>query len=75
MNKDHKSHYRFSDYLKEQFGTRVHKVTVDAGFSCPNRDGSKSSEGCIFCDNRGFSLNVRMPDKSIRDQIKNGVEA
>lgn len=75
MNVDHRPYYRFSDYLKEQFGTRVHKVTVDAGFSCPNRDGSKSSEGCIFCDNRGFSFNVRMPNKSIHDQIKNGVEA
>ena len=43
----------FSDYLRQKFGAKVYKVTIDAGFSCPNRDGTISSEGCIFCDEVG----------------------
>ncbi|MBN3039101.1 MAG: TIGR01212 family radical SAM protein [Candidatus Omnitrophica bacterium] len=75
MENIHKPYYKFSDYLKERFGCRVHKVSVDAGFSCPNRDGTKSKDGCIFCDNKGFSFNVRMPEQTIRHQIKKGIEA
>ncbi len=52
-------YYKFSTYLKEQFGCQVHKVSIDAGFSCPNKDMTKSAEGCIYCDNRGFSYSVR----------------
>lgn len=43
----------FNSYLKNLFGERVHKISLDAGLSCPNRDGSISSTGCIFCDSRG----------------------
>ena len=48
-----KAYYSFSDYLKEKFGEKVYKITLDAGFSCPNRDGTISSGGCIFCDESG----------------------
>lgn len=68
-------YYRFSQYLKERFGCRVHKVSIDAGFSCPNRDGTKSKEGCIFCDNRGFSFNSRIAPRPIDIQIKEGINA
>ncbi len=54
-----KRYYRFSNYLKGRFGTRIYKVSIDAGFSCPNKDGTLSSNGCIFCDNRAFSYNTR----------------
>jgi hypothetical protein len=49
-------HYTtYSSYLKNRFGAPVARVPVNAGFSCPNRDGTKSSAGCSFCDNRAFS--------------------
>jgi len=52
----------------------VHKISVDAGFSCPNRDGTKSKEGCIFCNNRGFSLNSRISPRPLELQIKEGMD-
>jgi uncharacterized protein len=49
-------HYRsYRKYVRERFGRPVLTIPVNAGFSCPNRDGSKSGEGCSFCDNRSFS--------------------
>ena len=45
-----KRYNAFSDYLKQKFGAKVYKITLDAGFSCPNRDGTISNCGCIFCD-------------------------
>jgi uncharacterized protein len=43
----------YNTYLKETFGERVQKIPLDAGFSCPNRDGTISTKGCIYCDSRG----------------------
>ncbi len=47
--------YPFSQFLRERFGCKVYKLTVDAGFTCPNRDGSRGTGGCIYCENRSFS--------------------
>ncbi len=66
-------YYKFSKYLKLRFGERVHKVSVDAGFSCPNRDGKISKAGCIYCDNRGFSFYSRVPSRSLQFQIEEGM--
>ena len=55
------------------YGERVHKVAIDAGLSCPNRDGSKGIGGCTFCNNVTFSPNGRAPDP-ILEQIQNGRE-
>ncbi|MCQ9208345.1 MAG: TIGR01212 family radical SAM protein [Omnitrophica bacterium] len=52
----------------------MYKVSIDAGFSCPNRDGSKSKEGCIYCDNRGFSYNTRIAPRPIKTQIQEGMD-
>ncbi len=49
------SYYSFNRYLQEKFGQRVQRISLDAGFDCPNLDGTKSSEGCIYCNNKGFS--------------------
>jgi len=68
-------YYKFSQYLKKRFNCRVYKVSIDAGFSCPNRDGRKSKDGCIYCDNRAFSLNSRLPSRSIDAQIKEGMDS
>lgn len=43
----------YSTYLKQRFGGRVHKISIDAGFGCPNRDGGRDSHGCLFCDPGG----------------------
>jgi len=51
-----KHHYNsYRKYLQERFGKPILKIVVNGGFSCPNRDGLKSREGCSFCDNRSFS--------------------
>ncbi len=67
-------YYRFSDYLKETFGEKVYRVPVDAGFSCPNRDGTKGIGGCIYCDSRGSAAPFIRRDRSIREQIEEGVQ-
>lgn len=68
-------YYRFSDYLKKRFGSKVYKVSVDAGFGCPNRDGTISSGGCIYCDNRAFSYYTRAEALSLEEQIRQGMES
>ncbi len=62
-----------ADYFKEKFGVRLQKLVVDAGFTCPNRDGSKSRGGCTFCDNNAFHPNYSTPDKSITQQLEEGI--
>jgi radical SAM protein (TIGR01212 family) len=62
-----------SDFLRRHFGTRVYRVTLDAGFTCPNVDGTVAVGGCVFCDNRSFSPNRRLPRTTIRAQVERGV--
>jgi radical SAM protein (TIGR01212 family) len=66
-------YHAFSRFLRQRFGRRVYRVTVDAGFTCPNVDGSVAVGGCVYCDNRSFSPNRRLPRSSIRDQVARGV--
>jgi radical SAM protein (TIGR01212 family) len=47
-------YFSFNRYLRQIFGERVHRISIDAGFSCPNLDGSISDKGCIFCNNLAF---------------------
>lgn len=61
--------YSFNRYLREKFAERVHRISIDAGFSCPNIDGTLSSEGCIYCNNKGFAKYART-DKTIEEQIE-----
>jgi radical SAM protein (TIGR01212 family) len=63
----------FGPYLKENFGTIVYKVNVDAGFTCPNRDGTLGVTGCIYCNNDSFRPSRCRPELSIREQIRNGI--
>ena len=70
----HERRYRsFSGFLRERFGTRVYRVTIDAGFTCPNVDGSVAVGGCVYCDNRSFSPNRRLPRAGVREQVRRGV--
>lgn len=59
----------FNTYLKNIFGCRVQKITIDAGLSCPNRDGTISSGGCIYCNVRGSGTGAHTEGLSIIDQI------
>lgn len=63
----------YSDYFKKHFGERVQKITIDAGFTCPNRDGACGTGGCTFCNNRAFNPSYNNPEKSIADQINQGM--
>src|SRR5438876_11989740 len=66
-------YYAFSRFLKERFGTKVYRVTVDGGFTCPNVDGTVAVGGCVYCDNRSFSPNRRQPRVPIREQLRRGI--
>src|SRR6516225_8182571 len=64
----------FSQFLREKFGTRVYRVSIDAGFTCPNVDGSVTTGGCVFCDNRSFSPNRRLPRQTVTSQVEHGID-
>ncbi len=62
----------FNTYLRSLFGCRVQKITVDAGFTCPNRDGTLGTAGCIYCNARGSGTGAWAQGLSIRDQLLQG---
>ncbi|MBN1142685.1 MAG: TIGR01212 family radical SAM protein [Deltaproteobacteria bacterium] len=64
----------FSDHLKELFGCRIHKISVDAGWGCPNRGGTRHLPGCLFCSPEGSGAAGIKRGASIRDQIEDGKE-
>lgn len=66
-------YYSYGFYLKSRYGHRVQRVSVDAGFTCPNVDGTVALGGCTFCDNRSFSPSRRIPRQAITDQIDDGI--
>jgi radical SAM protein (TIGR01212 family) len=66
-------YHAFSRSLRRRFGARVARVTIDAGFTCPNVDGTVTTGGCVYCDNRSFSPNRRLPRASVRAQVERGV--
>ncbi len=63
----------WSDLIRQRYGTRVQKLAVNAGFSCPNRDGTVGWGGCSFCNNEGFSPSYCHPPKPISRQIDEGL--
>jgi uncharacterized protein len=64
----------FPDYFRKVYGSRMQKVSVDAGFTCPNRDGSKGTGGCTYCNNKAFNPSYCLPEKSVTRQIEEGIE-
>lgn len=64
----------YSGYFKRQFGGRVQKLSIDAGFTCPNRDGTVGVGGCTYCNNDAFNPSYCNPNKSITQQIDEGIE-
>lgn len=69
-----KRYCSYSDYFKQLFGTRVQKLSIDAGFCCPNRDGTLNTGGCTFCNNDAFNPSYCQPEKSITQQLDEGIE-
>jgi uncharacterized protein len=63
----------YSNYFRTLYGARVQKVSIDAGFTCPNRDGSKGTGGCTYCNNDAFNPSYCQPDKSVTQQIEEGI--
>ncbi|NIQ11995.1 MAG: TIGR01212 family radical SAM protein, partial [Gammaproteobacteria bacterium] len=69
-----KPYQLFSEHLKTRFGVRVHKISVDAGFGCPNRDGGRSHSGCLFCDPHGSGAVGIERQATVAEQINLGKE-
>jgi len=69
-----KRYNQFSEELKRVFGCRVHRISVDAGFTCPNRDGSVGERGCIFCSDRGSGSFGIARGETVAAQLELGKE-
>ena len=69
-----KRYYDFKSFLINKFGCKVYKLQIDAGFTCPNRDGTLSTGGCTYCDGRGSRLRQKGPLPSVAEQIQQSKE-
>lgn len=69
-----KRYNQYSRHLKDLFGCKVYKVTLDAGFNCPNRDGTISFGGCIFCDEGGSFSRAHDSLLSVDKQLESGID-
>jgi len=67
-------YYPFSYFLRENFPVKVHKISIHAGFTCPNRDGFVGVGGCTYCANESFSPNVRETIIPIKEQVEKGMK-
>src|SRR5687768_2900253 len=67
-------YHAYSFFLRRKFGARrVQKVSLDGGFTCPNVDGTVTTGGCTFCDNRSFSPSRRIKRQDILEQVSDGI--
>lgn len=69
-----KRYNTYVGYFREKYGERLQKLVIDAGFSCPNRDGTVGRGGCAYCDNAAFHPGYSTPGKSITQQLDEGIE-
>jgi uncharacterized protein len=67
-------YFSYRSFLRQRFGCRVQKISVDAGFTCPNVDGRVALGGCTYCDNRSFSPSRRLPRRPIGQQIEEAIQ-
>ncbi len=68
-----KRYNNYTAFIREVFGERVQKISLNTGFTCPNRDGSKGRGGCTYCNNHTFSPNYTKAFKSIQQQLDEGI--
>ncbi len=71
--KTSKPYNDYSSFIKQKFSERVQKISLDTGFTCPNRDGSKGVGGCTYCNNNSFNPYYCKPSKSITQQLDEGI--
>ncbi len=67
-----KRYFDYSDFMLRRLGGKVQKIAIDAGFSCPNRDGAKAIGGCVYCNNATFNPPYCSPRKSVAQQVADG---
>lgn len=65
-------YYSLNNYLRDTFGEKVYKISINAGFTCPNRDGTLDTRGCIFCSRGGSGDFAESPSLSVTEQIEQG---
>ena len=65
-------YYDLNTYFRKIYGCRVQKITIDAGLTCPNRDGTLSTKGCIYCNARGSGTGNYQKGLSVTEQLENG---
>lgn len=70
---DNRPFNSYSGYFKRLFGSRMQKLTINAGFTCPNRDGRVGTGGCTFCNNEAFTPSYCTPAKSVTQQLEEGI--
>ena len=63
----------FGTFLKEVFPYKVQKISINAGFTCPNRDGTKGFGGCTYCNNQTFSPEYCHTEKTVTEQLEEGI--
>lgn len=68
-----KTYREFGDFLRTLFPTKVQKISLNAGFTCPNRDGTKGWGGCTYCNNQTFSPEYCHTEKSVSEQLEEGI--
>ena len=73
MNAEHRPYYDFSTFLRQYFEGKVQKISVHAGFTCPNRDGVKGVGGCTYCNNQTFNPEYCDPKLSVTQQLEDGI--
>lgn len=73
-NRAQERYTSFSRYLRDKFGEKVYRVPIDAGFTCPNRDGTRAFGGCTFCDDRGSGAPTIDQRLSVKEQLASGAE-
>lgn len=74
MYSERRRYNSYNSYFENIFGGRAQKISIDAGFNCPNRDGKISTEGCSFCRNDAFNPSYCNKTKPIVQQIEEGIE-
>lgn len=74
MNNSTKPYRDFTSYLSESFPFKVQKISINAGFTCPNRDGTKGRGGCTYCNNKSFSPDYSARIKTVSVQLEEGIE-
>ena len=67
-------YFSYRSFLRQRFGCRVQKISVDAGFTCPNVDGRVALGGCTYCDNQSFSPSRRLPRQPIGQQVEEAIQ-